>query len=133
MSHPRYAISGVVLESAVAFPELTPATARADWTFALSEPRPATAAPAWFHTWRLPGGPRTASFGRRAGGYLLRFHGQGDFAIDVRRRSIHCHKRRGADMATIRHLLLDQVIPLLLSREVRMETRQLGTGSQIPF
>ena len=48
------------------------------------------------------------------------FTGKADFLIDLDRRSIQCAPRPAATSATIRHLLLDQVVPLLLSRETRL-------------
>jgi hypothetical protein len=115
-----YDICGVVLGSDIALPELTPSAAAPDWTFAMAAGRIATRKPAWFHAWLAPSGRRVVSFGRYSNGYLLRFHGKADFAIDLVAQSIVCWRRRYAIFATIRHLLLDQVMPLVLSGGSRL-------------
>ena len=119
MSAATYAIADVALASSVPLPELAPLRAAADWTFALAGTPVAAAAPRWFHAWRAQG-RRVVSFSRLPSGYLLRFHGKADFAIDLERRSIRCARRQNAGLSTIRHLLLDQVMPLLLSCDTRL-------------
>jgi hypothetical protein len=70
----------------------------------------------WFHRWRAD--RRTwLSFARTAEGYLLRFPELADFAVAPGARRIVCRPRRGLPSATLRHLLLDQVLPLALSAE----------------
>jgi len=116
-----YEISGVTLSSEIPLPELTPhAAAAPDWTFAIAAGRLAPRTPAWFHVWRVNGGRPVLSFGRDPRGYLLRFHGRADFVVDLARSSIVCWRRSNASLATVRHLLLDQVMPLVLSRESRL-------------
>ena len=115
-----YEISGVTLSSEIALPELTPRAATApDWTFAIAERRTAPHPSAWFHVWRTAGRP-VVSFGRDARGYVLRFHGKADFVIDLAQASIVCWRRGHSSLATVRHLLLDQVMPLVLSRASRL-------------
>jgi hypothetical protein len=120
MSAGTYNISGVALQSAIALGELTPVAADADWTFALADGGFAMRSPAWFQRWRLPGGRQTVSFARHPSGYLLRFHGLADFVIGLTERSIVCSRRRQTTVTTVRHLLLDQVMPLILSRGPRV-------------
>ena len=117
MSRGTYRISDVALSSDIALPEL-PATADApEWTFTVAGRRLATAPPVWFHRWHNPGERPTLSFSRSANGYLLRFHGRADFAIDFGRRSIAGWRRGHATLTTVRHLLIDQIMPLVLSRD----------------
>ena len=120
--NPRtYEISRTTLTSRIALPELTACEAGAGgWSFAIDERRIAAPAPAWFHTWRGAGGRVVVSFGRDARGYLLRFHGKADFVVNLAPRSIVCARRTHTSLATIRHLLLDQVMPLVLSRASRL-------------
>lgn len=115
-----YSISDVVLRSAIALPELTPVAGEPDWSFALVDGSLARHRPHWFQRWRTPSGRESVSFARRPDGYLLRFHRFGDFAIDLFRRSIVCAPRKTTPRATVRHLLLDQVIPLVMSRDARL-------------
>jgi hypothetical protein len=71
---------------------------------------------AWFHRWRAA--RRTwLSFARTPDGYLLRFPALADFAVSPGARRIVCRPRRGLPPATLRHLLLDQVMPLALSAD----------------
>lgn len=117
MSRGTYRISDVALSSDIAMPEL-PATADPpEWTFTVARGRLTTAPPVWFHRWRNPGERPTLSFSRYRNGYLLRFHGRADFAIDCGTRSIAGWRRGHATLTTLRHLLIDQIMPLVLSRD----------------
>lgn len=115
-----YGISGLALRSAIALPELEAVGDEADWTFSLTERSFAARSSSWFQQWTLPGGRRSVSFARHRNGYLVRFHGLADFTIDFPQRSIVCARRRHTRISTLRHLLLDQVIPLVLSRDRRL-------------
>ena len=117
MSGGTYLISDLVLFSNIPMPELPAVEGPPDWTFTVSPRRLVTTAPAWFHRWRNPGETPTLSFSRHGDGYLLRFHGRADFLIDVTRRSIVGWRRSPATPTTLRHLLIDQIMPLVLSRD----------------
>jgi hypothetical protein len=117
MSRGTYRISNVTLSSDIAMPELAAVDDAAEWTFTVARRSPAGARPVWFHRWRNPGESHTLSFSRRPDGYLLRFHGRADYAIDFARRSIVGWRRTAATLTTLRHLLIDQVMPLVLSRD----------------
>jgi hypothetical protein len=117
MSRGTYRISDILLSSDIAMPELPEAGGEPEWTFSVAGRSPAAARPSWFHRWRNPGERPTLSFSRGAGGYLLRFHGRADYAIDTHRRTIAGWRRRGTTITTLRHLLIDQVMPLVLSRD----------------
>jgi hypothetical protein len=112
-----YRISNVTVASGIDLPELMPVTAATDWTFSLGASGRVRPSPDWFHRWRAAGGRASVSFARRTDGYLLRFHRFADFVVDLVERSIVCSPRRSTPLATVRHLLLDQVIPLVLSRD----------------
>jgi hypothetical protein len=117
MNGGTYRISNVALASDIAMPELPEIAGPPEWTFTVASRRLAHSRPAWFHRWRSPGETPTLSFSRRADGYLLRFHGRCDYAIDFAARSIAGWRRKAATMTTLRHLLIDQVMPLVLSRD----------------
>jgi hypothetical protein len=117
MSGGTYRISDVALFSEMPMPELSVATGPADWTFSVATRRLSAHRPLWFHRWRSPGETPTLSFSRSGNGYLLRFHGRADFAVDMARRSIAGWRRGRATRTTLRHLLIDQVMPLVLSRD----------------
>lgn len=71
--------------------------------------------PPWFMQWRFPGGELWLSFAKVDGGYLLRFNQMGDFFIDKRGKEIVCMPRPEISSDTIRHLLLNQVMPLVIN------------------
>ena len=55
--------------------------------------------------------------GRRTGGYLFRFRRFADFDWCPRQRVLTCHLRPRTQMTTVRHLLLDQVLPAISGGE----------------
>lgn len=69
----------------------------------------------WFTVFALPTGAPGLECAKEPGGYRLRFPGLADFRVDVRGREFVCEALEGIPPATIRHLLLDQVIPRALS------------------
>ncbi|HVN29288.1 MAG TPA: hypothetical protein VMT64_12415, partial [Candidatus Binataceae bacterium] len=115
----RYRICGLSFESAEPFPELTisPQTASDD-TVQLrrveSLPnagqfiRPAVA-------WTLPDGTPTLTSIKTEGGYLLEFIDLAEFFIDNEGRSVLYQPRPGIPAHSIRHLILDSVMALVLS------------------
>ena len=124
-----YRICDLVLTSNIALPELAPATAfGAECRFELLPPGSPPAVDAdWFHQWTIE---RTGEdgdssevwlrFGRTGDGYVLRFPSCGDFFVSADAARIQCRPLPGTPEVTVRHLLLDQVIPLVLSRRERI-------------
>ncbi len=117
MSGGTYRISDIVLSSDIRMPELDPVDDAAEWRFTLSSRRPVRARPTWFHRWRNRGEPPMLSFGRVPDGYLMRFHGRADFTVNFVSRSIVGWRGPASTLTTLRHLLIDQVVPLVLSRD----------------
>ena len=76
----------------------------------------------FFHSWRIKGtrGRPWLSIGRRAGGYLLRFPDLADFDVSAAGDRIACRPSARLAGSTLQHLLLDQVLPLALSRSGRL-------------
>ena len=71
----------------------------------------------WFHQWREPDGRLWLRIGHSAKGvYVLRFTQWAAFVIDVPRLEISCYPSPETPTATIRHLLLNQVLPLVAAR-----------------
>lgn len=112
-----YRVAGRTVSSNVAFPELLQADSPAQWRFHLLHgPAPGSVPPAGcFHEWRLPDGRVWLFVGRDGTGDVLRFPGMAEFRIAG--NSISCEAGPGIPADTLRHLFLDQVVPLLLSRE----------------
>ncbi len=116
-----YQVCGITLGSDVPFPELTQTAwvqAPGDLTIRveLAGPYPPPAPPAqWFLNRSLPSGAMWLSTAKVADGYRLRFHGWADFTVDQAGRTIHGYPEPGTSADTLRHLLLDQVLPLVLT------------------
>ena len=115
-----YCAFGMTIASEIALPEIARVSARRrDVTIERTRSTPAAAE--WFQTWRGkdPSGSRRRpwlSFGRTADGYLLRFPDLADFEVTSAGDRIRCRPRPRLAATTLRHLLLDQVLPLTLSR-----------------
>ncbi len=73
-----------------------------------------------FHEWTSPDGSPWLSFYRRDTGYLLRFAELADFQVSPDGRSVRCWPAPNVSDETIRHLHLNQVLPLALSRQGRL-------------
>ena len=115
----------LTLRSDIELPELRPAReepgARHDWRIRLDRGRaPRRADRHWFHHWRFPDGRRWLSLARYAGGYLARFPGLVDFDVRTGDREIACYRGAGTPLRTLRHLLLDQVLPLVAGDRDRL-------------
>ena len=73
------------------------------------------ASPKCFMQWYLPEGELWLSFSKIDGGYLLRFNELADFFVSNDGKKIICIPEHNIPSNTIRHLLLDQVIPLVIN------------------
>lgn len=75
-----------------------------------------------FHSWRVPGRRSRPwlSIGRLADGYRLHFPDMADFEVTTAGDRIKCRPVARLAPSTLRHLLLDQVLPLALSRSGRL-------------
>ena len=114
---PTYSICNIALESDLSLPELertkipTPEIRFLMSRTALSDGVDCE----WLQTWTLPDGTLWLAIGRQARGYLLRFQAMADFALSSDAREILCYAVSDTPSETVRHLLLDQVLPLVLS------------------
>lgn len=69
----------------------------------------------WFMTWTLPTGEIWLRCAKDAHGYLLHFPDLVDFSVDSAGREIIYAANPETPLETLRHLLLDQVLPLVLN------------------
>ena len=103
----RYQVAGLVLETAAELPELPPTDAVATCTFRRGPVAafPASAAPGdeWIRTTR------------RGSAFVLEFAENARFEIDATGSEIVGDVLGGAPDATLRHLLLDHVVPRVLA------------------
>jgi hypothetical protein len=72
------------------------------------------AGPDWFDIWPTHSGAPWVRAQRTPRGYRIRFEGRADFLVDFDSRSIACDPVDCPD-AMMRHFLVDQVVPLMLS------------------
>ena len=70
-----------------------------------------------FHAWTFPDGALWTEFHRAGGGYLLRFPNLADFQVSADGRNVTCFPVPEVSEATVRHLYLNQVLPLALSKQ----------------
>ncbi len=112
-----YAACGIALDSAVSLPELAKVDQpEADCRFVLRPEQGQICEPdSWIVERRLDDGRPWLSIAKTSAGYLLRFPGLGDFLVTDGGRVISCAPEPKTPIRTIRHLLLDQVLPLVLS------------------
>jgi hypothetical protein len=111
-----YRIFGLLLDCDVPLPELPRARRRSpDITVRLGAPPRVPRDWAWIDRWDREDGVPWLRIGRRDDRWLLRFPGLADFVVTVQDGAVACRARTGVPARTIRHLLLDQVVPLALS------------------
>ena len=118
----RYTVGGMVVESNVPLPELAGSDEQEpECGFCLLETGPAeNAVTDWAYHCRSAAGATWLSVATSPAGYLLRFPDLADFVVADDGGSIRCHPTPRAPVETIRHLLLDQVIPRVLTRRGRL-------------
>ncbi len=118
-----YRYADVDLSSTLPLDELPPADAIATATIHITEledslPEPPPTA------WARFGSPKaeqaTLAVARSDGGFLLRFPGLADFEVTRAGGAIRYRPEPGCGSDTLRHLLLDQVLPRVLAQRGRL-------------
>jgi hypothetical protein len=112
-----YRFGPVALRAAIDLPELTPAGEQHSpiVTFEMSDAFDG-GSPQWYHAWIGADGQDWLRIGRDALGHRLEFPGLAEFALrSGGHRVLGCVHDASAE--TFRHLLLDQVMPLVLSHQ----------------
>jgi hypothetical protein len=116
---PAYRFAGLTLASDFPFPELPSHPARRPaLRIALGERQARDSRRTWLHRWRFPDGRVWMRLSRDGASSIVQFPGLGEFRISG--RHVTCHPRTGTPLRTIRHLLLDQVLPATLASDRRM-------------
>ena len=113
-----YLVGDLTINSNIPLPELPPGNRSGpQCSFCLADARAQQpVAYRWHHQWVLPNGVGWLAFARQGSDYLLRFPNIGDFLISADGREVRCCPQPGTPLDTLRHLFLDQVVPLLLSK-----------------
>lgn len=116
-----YRIFDCMLKSSIKLQELsgffgTPSMDTKILTFTLNDSQLSTNKnPEWFYNWYLSNGGISLSCGKTSELYYLRFPGLADFEISTSQNTIVGYPSGDATGGIIRHLLLDQVVPRLLT------------------
>jgi hypothetical protein len=132
----RYRVFGLRLASGIAFPELvadSDAGARVDLTLRLGAPyRARVSETAVMTSAQDDGTPWLTCFAARRH-YRLEFAGSADFVLERSGRMVACRARRGTPRVTVRHLFLDQVMPLVLNLRGReaLHASAVGVGDGV--
>jgi hypothetical protein len=119
MTGKRYRIYGLTLQSEFSLPELLECTDSDSETqiTITTENKDASSSTdsEWFINWTTPSGTPWFSCAKNAGSYLLRFEDLAEFRVDRKGTEIHCPRHSQVPQDTLRHLLLNQVIPMVLN------------------
>jgi hypothetical protein len=101
----------------ILLPTLIPATLSEDQDVITIEFQvgPATAVPEWKHHWRLDDDEVGLSLAMQESDYLLRFPDVCDFLLQFEPSRILIKTETAVELATVEHLLVDQVLPRFLA------------------
>ena len=112
-----YRLCDFALESDLPLPELEPvAGAPADRIFRFAHREWSGPLPSrWDHAWAHSDGTIWRAAARMGSKYLIRFHGIADFLIESDGRAVRGFAPPHTPARTVRHLLLDQVMPFALT------------------
>ncbi|MGE0040496.1 MAG: hypothetical protein AB7O67_03115 [Vicinamibacterales bacterium] len=135
----RYRMSGLTIASDLALaplPAAGPAHRRVDWHLTTAPPASREERVTWFRRWFDPDRRLWLRFGRLAAGYRLRFAHSASFDVHPGQRRIVCRRERGTPLRTLRHLFLNQVLPLAAATPERLvlhASAVSGRGGAIVF
>ena len=112
-----YKICGCTFRSNIPLPELTPGDERQpEFTFELcTERKDFSESCHWLNHWYALDGSIWLSFAKLDAAYLLHFPTLVDFVVSSDARTVSCFPQADCPPETMRHLLLNQVIPIVLS------------------
>ena len=113
-----YRFAGLILSSDFPIPELPRATGTPYAYVTIGARLRGDVRRKWRHSWRVRGGPFWMRVAATGSGHIVQFPGFGEFAVSP--SAIVCHPRTGIPLETVRHLLLDQLLPALLGSRVRL-------------
>lgn len=89
--------------------------------FSLESPRPQAPLNGLpFHQWAFPDGAIWTQFFRTDAGYTLRFPDLADFQVPADGKSVTCSPAPNVTDTTAHHLYLNQVLPLMLSKQGKL-------------
>ena len=113
-----YRIFNFLVESSIPLRGLPVANkGPADLSFRLASPLTSPVEYSWLHHSRGDDGEITLSVARTEEGYCLRYPGIADYHIEQEGSAITCHPYINVPEYTLRHLLLDQVVPRMTGQK----------------
>lgn len=113
-----YLFCGQTIQSSIPLPELLRADqADAKLFFKLERPQERSIDQPWSHHWLSPDGEKSLSYRWQDSCHWLRFPGLADFLLSAHAERISCFPFSEMPLETIRHLLLDQVLPRCLAHQ----------------
>jgi energy-coupling factor transporter ATP-binding protein EcfA2 len=113
---PVYMYCGKRITSEIRMPELPPGRpGRASISLRLGEAQRQEAAEPWLHHWLNANGVDIISHRMEGRGHVLRFPRLADFLVSEDARTVSCVPVPGIPLETLRHLLIDQVLPRCLA------------------
>jgi len=115
-----YRVADLTLDSELSLPEAPPGGLGAAECIVRVAAQPGGKTADWRHHWRDASGATTLTWTRDAGENRLGFPGLAEFAIRDDGSTIEIHTEPGTPEVTLRHLLLDQVLPRVLSLRGRL-------------
>ena len=134
-----YRVAGLVIASSFRLDPLPPATRRPgapDWRLSAARASSAQDPATWFRRWYDPDGRLWLSFGRLEEGFRLRFAHSAVFDVNPVTRLIRVRRDPGTPTRTLRHIFLNQVLPLLAASGERLvlhASAVTGPGGAIAF
>ena len=119
-----YRIFNILLDSQIPIPELARVTNSQvvdTFTFLLLEGKVSDVSNIdWFHDWYDSNDEIILTAGRYGSGYWLRFPQLVNFEINLDEQTITAYRHPCTSDTTVRHLLLDQVIPRMLGQQGKL-------------
>ena len=120
MSGHTYSICGLSIESDTPIPQLRPVHGKEpDYAFRVFTTGIAPVC-RWKRYFILPNGQPWMSVGGKNGDFHLRFSQLAHFSVSGTKKEICCYCKPDVPLESIVHLLLDMVVPLLLSQQGRL-------------
>ncbi len=115
----NYQLCEMGLQSNIPFPELILSENQvAEYSFVyLPETDYSFPEYEWFHHHELPDGQRWISYAKKDAEYILRFYEIGDYLVSLTNNLIRCYPQPDIPLESIRHLLIDSVIPMVLNQQ----------------
>lgn len=117
-----YGIFDIAVDSDIALPEL-PKVETASSILSIQAGEDVTGIPkqpSWLYHWKTPRGEICISYAKLRDSYILRFPGLADVVISNSDNSLRYFPEPAVPVESIRHILLDQVIPRVLGHRGRL-------------